>query len=199
MRSIVTAGVFMLAVHVYAEGAWMSCTNSGAEVWNPDPQPGESVQWEGAVTNGKAVGPGTVSWLVNGAVTEHVRGDWKAGKIEGHGVWIHSAGDAYEGQWAGGMRQGYGIYAWRDGHRFMGLYENNTRAVGRLFGPDGKPLALIPTPVEREAMFCAQDAAIAARKAAVLAELTAKRYSSVKHAAAPVPAASGADEAPADK
>jgi len=192
MRLTCTVVLLAVTANVFADGAWLTCTNTGAQVWNPAPQPGENVRWEGAVKDGKANGPGTAFWSLNDTTTERVRGDWKDGKVEGYAVWVHPAGDVYEGQWTASARNGYGVYTWKEGRRFLGFYENNTRGVGRMFGPDGRPLVMIPTSAEREAMFAAQDAAIAARKSAARAEL-------VKQLEPPATEIAAKDKDPADK
>ncbi len=171
MKGMMVTLLVTIAVVAHADGGWMTCSNTGAQVWNPAPGDGESVAWSGHVKQGKADGPGTAVWSVNGVVTERVQGAWKDGQVDGYAVWIQEGGATYEGQWQASSRHGHGIYTWEDGRRFVGAYTDNVRGVGRMFGSDDKPLTMIATAAEREAMFAAQDAAIAARKAAAMAEL----------------------------
>jgi hypothetical protein len=48
-----------------AEPNWIT-TDKGCKVWNPNPQPNESVTWSGECINGKAHGNGILIWYKNG-------------------------------------------------------------------------------------------------------------------------------------
>lgn len=57
----------LLSVHITkaAEPNWIT-TDKGCKVWNPNPQPNESVTWSGECINGKAHGNGILIWYKNG-------------------------------------------------------------------------------------------------------------------------------------
>jgi hypothetical protein len=57
----------LLSLHVTkaAEPNWIT-TDKRCKVWNPNPQPNESVTWSGECINGKAHGNGILIWYKNG-------------------------------------------------------------------------------------------------------------------------------------
>lgn len=144
---------------------WLADSNNGVKLWNPAPAAGETVEWLGAAQ--EATGPGIAIWRVNGIETGQAAGDWKAGKLDGHGVWQHSSGARYEGQWKNGRKHGLGVYTWGDGKRFCGRYQDDKRQEGAFYRADGKPAGdHAPTPAAHGQAFEAESAAILARQAA---------------------------------
>ena len=64
-------------------GEWIHDRQSGCAVWNPAPQPGETIEWSGACADERASGYGILTWMRNGIGTETAKGNFAAGKLEG--------------------------------------------------------------------------------------------------------------------
>ena len=78
---------------------WITTTNQPCKVWNPEPQPNESVTWSGPCKDGLASGHGLLSWTENGKPDLVYEGDYANGKRNGHGVMITPDGKRFEGDW----------------------------------------------------------------------------------------------------
>ena len=102
--------------------AWMGDSRNGCKVWNPQPQPEESVRWSGACVAGFASGPGVTEWLEDGQVTESVEGGRVAGHLQGRGIQTLANGDRFEGTWKDDRREGPGTYTRADGKRVTGVW-----------------------------------------------------------------------------
>jgi hypothetical protein len=89
-------------------GAWTSDSSVGCRVWNPHPQPNETIQWSGACTNGLAQGRGAAQWFKDGVPLETDEGEWLAGRQTGYGSQVWSAG-RYEGELLDGEPHGRGV------------------------------------------------------------------------------------------
>jgi hypothetical protein len=89
MRAIVFLAVVLLAMPAAAR-QWLAAEESGCQVWNEEPRPGETVTWTGRCLEGKAQGYGAL-------IREYVNGNWQvlsihwgemeAGKSLGFGTW----------------------------------------------------------------------------------------------------------------
>ena len=89
-------------------GEWITDAKTNCQVWDPNPQLEESVDWSGACTNGHADGAGTVRWLKGGAAIETDEGEWREGKQTGKGVQNWPIG-RYEGELADSLPNGQGV------------------------------------------------------------------------------------------
>ena len=78
---------------------WITTTNKPCKVWNPEPQPNESVTWSGPCKDGFASGQGILRWTENGKPDVEFDGEYAAGKRNGHGVLITPDGKRIEGEW----------------------------------------------------------------------------------------------------
>jgi MORN repeat protein len=78
---------------------WITTTNQPCRIWNPVPQPNESVTWSGACENGLASGVGNLKWTENGKPDAEYDGEYKNGKRNGHGVMTILGGQRIEGVW----------------------------------------------------------------------------------------------------
>jgi MORN repeat protein len=78
---------------------WITTSNRPCKVWNPEPQPDESVTWSGECQDGFASGKGVLRWTVNGQLDVIFVGEYENGKRNGHGVLITADGDRIEGDW----------------------------------------------------------------------------------------------------
>ncbi len=116
---------WLVGVQSANAGEWVADTNSLCQVWDPNPQVGESVVWSGACANGHAEGAGTAQWVKGGIVIETDKGVWRDGRQQGSGVQVWSTG-RYEGEIADGEPNGQGV-----------LTMQNLRYEGEF--RDGKP------------------------------------------------------------
>lgn len=108
----------------------MADSRTGCKLWNPMPQPGETVRWSGACEGGFATGPGVTEWFENGQATEIVEGGRVAGHLQGKGVQTTAEGGRFEGSWKDDRRNGPGVYTAPDGRRVTGFWVND-ELVGR--------------------------------------------------------------------
>ena len=73
---IATAAILLLAAQAAAQTDnpkdkpatpdWITTTNKPCKVWNPNPEPNESVTWTGPCKDGYANGKGILFWTENG-------------------------------------------------------------------------------------------------------------------------------------
>ena len=105
--------------------AWMADGRTGCKVWDPLPEPQESVRWSGGCVGGLASGPGVTEWLENGLVIEHTEGGRAAGHLQGRGVQTLANGDRFEGAWTADRKQGHGSYASADGWTYVGEFRDD--------------------------------------------------------------------------
>ena len=133
-----------LVVLVVCSGAgaeneqWITDQNSGCAVWNPAPQPGESIEWNGDCVSDRASGYGILKWMRNGVEKERAEGNFSAGRLEGKGVWQWTSGHRYQGDFSAGEFSGEGVFTWPDGAKYSGEFLNNNRhGIGRHQAPNG--------------------------------------------------------------
>jgi hypothetical protein len=114
---------------------------NGCQVYNPNPQPDETVRWSGACKNGFTDGEGVLEWYVAGRLEERYEGSMRAGWAEGTGTFVSRQGMRYKGEWKRSLQEGKGISQGPDG----GVYEGQWRA-GKPHGwgvyrtPDGQTI-----------------------------------------------------------
>jgi hypothetical protein len=78
---------------------WITTSNKPCKVWNPEPQPNESVTWSGLCKDGFASGKGILFWTEDGKPDVEFDGEYANGKRNGHGVIISPDGKRFEGDW----------------------------------------------------------------------------------------------------
>jgi len=78
---------------------WITATNQPCKIWNPAPQPNESVTWSGPCKDGFASGQGVLLWTEDGKPDVKFEGSYANGKRNGHGVMITPDGNRVEGEW----------------------------------------------------------------------------------------------------
>ena len=88
-------------------GAWALDTAQGCKVWNPHPQPNETVRWSGACANGFAQGRGAAQWFRGNLPFESDEGEWREGRQTGFGSQVWPSG-RYDGEIVEGMPNGRG-------------------------------------------------------------------------------------------
>src|SRR6476619_7015238 len=99
---IATAAILLLAAQAAAQTDnpkdkpatpdWITTTNKPCKVWNPNPEPNESVTWTGPCKDGYANGKGILFWTENGKPDVEYNGEYANGKRNGHGVMIFPDG-----------------------------------------------------------------------------------------------------------
>jgi hypothetical protein len=89
-------------------GGWIADASVGCQVWNPHPQPGETIRWSGACANGFAQGRGAAQWFRNNLPFEADEGEWRAGRQTGYGTQVWPSG-RYDGELVDGEPHGRGV------------------------------------------------------------------------------------------
>ena len=118
-------------------GSWITAENQPCQIWNSNPDPGETVTWTGGCVDGKASGTGRLVW--RGSYGESVyEGEYRDGNLHGRGTFTWPDGDRYEGEWRDGKTHGHGTYTWPSGTRYEGEYrDGNLHGRGTFTWPDG--------------------------------------------------------------
>ena len=116
---------------------WIVTENQPCQLYNDEPEPGETVTWSGGCADGKATGEGRIVW--RGSYGESVyEGTMHNGKVHGYGTYAFSDGDRYQGALRDGKAHGRGIIAYSDGGRYEGQYRTGKRhGQGIYTYPDG--------------------------------------------------------------
>ena len=102
---------------------WMEVTHRpGCYVWNPNPQPGETVTWTAECADGVATGTGSLTWVHDNGM-QVATGLLREGR-HWHGEVVTRDGDGSrtEGSYVDGKRQGNWIQRNADGDVFEGTY-----------------------------------------------------------------------------
>ena len=127
-------------------GVWAMAADKPCTLWNPGPQPGETVTWSGACEGGRAAGEGRAVWttargeeIYEGQYRDGSRhgqgtaawpdgrrydGAWQDGKQHGKGAFISADGTRYEGEWQDGKMPDQGVIAWSSGERYEGAWQD---------------------------------------------------------------------------
>jgi len=103
-------------------GHFVSDASTGCKIWNPHPQPNESVSWSGSCANGLAQGSGKLQWLLNNKAYETDEGQWNEGRQIGRGTQDWSSG-RYDGEIMNGEPHGRGVLTLRTA-RYEGELRN---------------------------------------------------------------------------
>jgi hypothetical protein len=102
---VTLAGVALVSLAATAqdrsvEPGWITATNQDCKIWNPSPQPNESVTWSGGCKDGLASGKGTLRWTENGRPDAVFDGEYANGKRNGAGVLTLPDGKREAGIWS---------------------------------------------------------------------------------------------------
>jgi hypothetical protein len=151
-----------LATGLSTRPRWIEASGTGCRIWDPQPEPNETVTFSGACTDGLASGPGTVQWYENGSVAEREEGTLERGHLEGPGTQTYANGDqftgnfindqhfgagrfvsvrgwTYVGGFASGKFEGQGTMTWKNGTKYVGQFKNGHRTgFGTITYPDGR-------------------------------------------------------------
>ncbi len=101
------------------EACWKAVEGRpGCYLWDPHPQPEQTVAWSGACEGGKASGKGEEAWRFRGEdgawETASGEGERRGDKRHGHWVWRYSDGDGREGPYVDGKRHGHWVERYAD-------------------------------------------------------------------------------------
>lgn len=139
LRLVPLAFLFLISRAFAAEPGWIADPANGCKAWNPNPQPGESIRWNGGCRDGLAYGQGSLLWFdKNGNQTEHESGRFRKGRLDGHGGQYFSNGNKYVGDWVEGRLNGHGISI-RNGDRYSGSWRGGRwNGFGTLLTQNGE-------------------------------------------------------------
>jgi hypothetical protein len=115
-------GVSTASAQPARTGTFSTDAATGCRAWNPNPQPNETIRWEGSCVNGLAQGKGKLQWLHNGALYETDEGEWTAGRQFGHGTQQWPLG-RYDGDIVDGEPNGQGVLIMKNA-RYDGEFRN---------------------------------------------------------------------------
>jgi hypothetical protein len=102
IAALLVAGLAVAAQAAQERARWMADPATGCKVWDPLPQPHETVRWTGPCKNGLAEGDGTVQWFERGKPGDHYTGAYRHGRPNGFGVLTFSNGKTVRGEWDNG-------------------------------------------------------------------------------------------------
>jgi len=120
-----------------SEQEWIVDGN-GCKVANVFPQEGETIHWVGACEQGYANGQGTLTWLINGEITDVYEGQLVKGWAEGEGKLTRKTG-VYTGEWKNSLQNGKGRYQHEDGTWYQGGWKDGKpHGHGQMLTPEGK-------------------------------------------------------------
>lgn len=106
--TVALSGSVLMAVLPALAGEFVADAKTGCQIWNPNPQLEEAVNWSGSCPQGRAEGRGIAQWLKAGAPYETDEGEWRDGRQIGAGKQSWSGG-RYEGELASGEPNGRGV------------------------------------------------------------------------------------------
>jgi DnaJ domain/MORN repeat len=146
---------------------WSFDPQTGCAVWNPAPEPDETVRWSGACQDGVATGPGVEQWFAGAELGDrlevtYINGRDRIGSVivtypdgskyigslnsngnrEGPGTLLYESGRKYVGDWKDGKKNGQGTVYLADGAMDQsGIWVNG--AFVRPTEPPSEPAARI--------------------------------------------------------
>ena len=80
---------------------WIKDDASGCWAANPDPEPLETISWNGQCTDMLVSGPGVLSWYLDGRLIGRDEGNFARGELSGHGRISFADGASFEGDFPG--------------------------------------------------------------------------------------------------
>lgn len=127
-------------------GEWIVDNSSGCKVWNPKPEPNESISWSGKCNEGTASGQGILQWYISKSGLKEDKklqatfeGYMSNGKSNGAGTLTASDGRKYVGDFKDGKRHGNGTETRPDGAKYVGEFKDRKpNGTGTLTQPDGR-------------------------------------------------------------
>ena len=102
---------------------WFPTDKINCYVWNPEPQPNETVSWSGECSKGKVNGIGVLSWSIG----DKYIGEYQHGNMHGQGTYAWEKGDQYTGEWQNNNFHGQGTFIYASGDKYLGKYKEGKR------------------------------------------------------------------------
>lgn len=122
----------------FATDTWLVSTDSGCKIYNPEPQPDESVTWSGDCVDGYAHGYGKLQWYVHSELQGSYMGDYYQGKTHGKGSIVWANGIKYNGDWKDDLLHGKGTMTFANGTKYIGdFYNGKPHGKGKQTLADG--------------------------------------------------------------
>jgi len=112
-----------------APTGWVADIKTGCKIWDPTPDPDETMTWSGECADGMAEGNGILQFFIGDKPAARYEGDMRNGRADGHGINVEPDGGRYEGQWRNNAADGFGTYT-RDGKRYEGTWSNGCLKQG---------------------------------------------------------------------
>ena len=106
---------------------WAADAQTGCRVWNARPQPNQRVTWSGVCQNGFAQGEGVEQWIENGQSGNRLEGQFRDGRLNGHGVFTVANGARFEGEFRDGKLNGHAVGTYADGSRDEGEWQDGKK------------------------------------------------------------------------
>ena len=139
--SLIIAAVFLAGASAYAQDGDVAtiADKNGCKVYNPMPQEGESIRWDGRCSDGFADGTGILDWYIGDRLEERYEGELKKGWADGQGTYVSRRGVRYEGHWKNSMQEGKGRVQNPDGSVYQGEWkEGKPHGWGVYRTPNGE-------------------------------------------------------------
>ena len=115
-------------------GCWHAAEGrSYCWVWNPDPQPDETVSWDGHCVDGLMSGQGNLIWRFirdNREMITWQTGSYRDGREQGHFVYKNRFGEIWEGNYESG--EPHGLWMMRETGRELELIADCRRQGARI-------------------------------------------------------------------
>lgn len=126
IKSIALLSVLLYASFVFANPVFITDQVTGCSFHNQNPQPNETIKFEGKCNQTTA--KGRLTWYLNGELIEIAEGQWKNGKQTGEGTYrFIKSKNTYVGQFEDGKRSGKGTFSWASGNTYQGDFVNGKR------------------------------------------------------------------------
>jgi len=122
LRLLTVIALALLAGPALAEPPDWIVAAGGCKVWNDDPKPNKKAIWTGKCVEGLAEGHGVVQWSLDDKPWGLDEGEYRRGKLSGHGVMARADGNRYEGEWRDGKKHGRGVLIYDGGSRYEGQF-----------------------------------------------------------------------------
>jgi hypothetical protein len=103
---------------------WSTDARTGCRVWNSNPEPGETMSWNGACQGSLAQGRGVLQWFKDGKPNGRYEGDYRDGKVNGRGVYSWASGTRFEGEFRDDRPDGPGTLTQSNGTVYSGIWTN---------------------------------------------------------------------------
>jgi len=127
-----------LAAQQQAPARWIADARTGCKLWNPYPQPRETVKWDGPCKGGIANGQGVTEWFQDGKLTGRKEGEVRNGRSEGRGLSFDPMGTRYEAEFVDGKLNGRGVVTFTNGTRYVANFvDDKLQGRGVITFPDG--------------------------------------------------------------